>query len=327
MLMSLVVTPEALSAEHFSDPSYHSHAEMLLRDVDANGVILVDSNERIYNKLCDNVEALAATKKGKTSHALFEELLKKKRQKIVRFIATKYSFTSGISVEDACAAIAVDCQPDSLITDPDSHSRLAARVGDPTKVISMTDYIGSEVEVERRRWYELLPLIDCMLPGEFDRLIVGATKYSRWLRFYDKQIGKGTSLNRFRRGIEKILQLWVANSYFSKNELSVKLFTVADESTFKKCEPSVSYRRVKEALVEPLIRQFGIPIELKFKKDDAKICHARHLQTQSLAILFEKGFDFIKEDGSFCRTSIKPDAVYSHLQEYRDLIDFTLSTS
>jgi hypothetical protein len=323
MLISAVILPESLSADRFVDPSYHLNTETLLRGIDANGIILVDANERIYNKICDNVESLATTKKGKTTHALFEELLKKKRQKIVRFLATNCSFHPGISPEDACADIAVQCKADSLITDPDHHHRLASKSGSSVQVIPMTEYISSDVEVGRRRFYESLPSLDRMAPGEFDRLIVGATRFSRWLRFYDKQIGKGTGLSRFRRGIEKILRLWVDNAYFPKEQLSVEVFTVVDDSAYKIYDPSVAYHRVKGDLIEALANQFGLPFKFHFKRDENSICHPRYLQTQSLAVLFEKGFDFVEDDDSLCRTFIKPDAGCApHLQDYRKLDEY-----
>ena len=326
MLMTVVVLPESFSANRFTDPSYHLNTEILLRGIDANGIILVDKSDVIYNKLCDNVESLSVTKKGKTTHALFEELLKKQRQKKVRFITTNISSRPDAPIENTCASIAVKCKADSLITDPDLHSRCAAEFGGLVQVTSMTEYISSAVEVERRRCYESLPSLDRMAPGEFDRLIAGATRFSRWLRFYDKQIGKGTGLSRFRRGLERILRIWVDSAYYSKEQLSVDLFTVVDESSYKNYEPSVAYERVKGDLIEPLIGQFGLSFKFHFKRDVSSICHPRHLQTQSLAVLFEKGFDLVEDDGSLCRTFMKPDAGCApHLQEYRQLKDYLSS--
>ena len=74
-------------------------------------------------------------------------------------------------------------------------------------MIPVPDYGSSPVEAERRRCCEKLPPVDQMAAGEFDSLIGHATRYSRWLRFFDKQIGKGTNLSHFRRGLEKILRL------------------------------------------------------------------------------------------------------------------------
>lgn len=326
MLMSAVLMPEALAQEHFADPTYHLNTEILLRGIDANGVILVDANRRLYNQLCDNVEQLAATKKGKTTHALFEELLKKERQKVVRFVSTRCSPHSSTTEEECSASVALHCRPDAVIANPEMASRLGMRVDAFPPVISMPDYISSTVEANRRRCLESLPPLDSMTSEEFDRLIIGATRFTKWLRFYDKQIGKGTGLVRFKRGIDRILRLWTANSYFPIDQLSAELYTAVDESCDRKVAPPAAYHRVRLELVEPLSSQFGVAIQFSFKKDSGpkSISHPRHLQTQSLAILFEKGFDFIENDRSFSRTFIKPDASCgTHLREYRLLPDYT----
>lgn len=327
MLIAAVVLPEVFSARHFSDPTYHLHTEILLRGIDANGVILVDANDRIFNMILSNIEALAGMKKTRMTYALFEELLKKKKDKVVRFVTTRCSMHAGAQQDESCATVASHCRADALIIDPEHTSSLAGRAGSGVRVIPMTEYISSDVEIERRRCFESLPSLDRMVPGEFDRLIVGATRFSRWLRFYDKQIGKGTGLSRFRRGIERILDLWTRNSYFPQDQLSVELFTVVDQTQDRKVEPSVAYQRVRVELVESLARQFGVTYKFRFKRDPDSITHPRHLQTQSLGILFEKGFDFIEDDGGFSRTFIKPDPLcVKHLQEYRQLKDYVPST-
>ena len=326
MLMSAVVLPEAFAKSHFEDPTYHLNTEILLRGIDANGLILVDAKGRLYNQLCDNVEQLAGTKKGKTTHALFEELLKKKReQKIVRFVSTQFIPHASSSESESCASLTLHCRPDAVIAQPDEAGRLAIRLGSSPPVISTPDYIGSRFEAQRRRFFESLPPLDHMASGEFDRLIVGATRYTKWLRFYDKQIGKGSGLPRFRRGIERILALWTANAYFPLDQLSAELFTAVDKSISPICDTQTAHNRVRIEIAESLSQQFDVPFQFYFKQDSGQksISHPRHLQTQSIAIMFEKGFDFIENDGSFSRTTIKPDSCGMHLQEYRQLTNYT----
>lgn len=323
MLMTVVVLPEAFSASHFADPTYHLNMEVLLRGIDSNGLILVDAEERLYEQLCDHVEPLAFIGKGQTTHALFEELLKKRRQKVVRFVKTDCSFNPIRQSPEVASSVAVQCNADSLLSDPGSQFQLAKIVGGSVPVIPVTQYISSKIEIERRRCCESLPSLDQMAAGEFDRVIAGATRFSRWLRFYDKQIGKGTGLSRFRKGLEKILRLWIDAAHYPKSQLSADLFTVVDESPYKTHEPSVAYHRVRGDLIEPLQQQFGIQIKFSFKRDSDSICHARHLQTQSVAILFERGFDFVEDDGTLCRAFVKLDAASAtHLQEYRQLPSF-----
>jgi hypothetical protein len=115
MLMAAAVLPSVFSKDLFSDPGYHANVEMFLRGIDSNGVVLVDGDQRIYRRLCDAVESLANTVKGKTSHALFEELLKKQRQKVIRFVKTARSFNTAQADDDVAVDIARVCEADALI--------------------------------------------------------------------------------------------------------------------------------------------------------------------------------------------------------------------
>ena len=234
------------------------------------------------------------------------------------------SFDRSLPDEEIAASLANQCDADALIVESPESAASAGAMAGTASVIPLAEYIESGVETERRRCCEALPSLDQMATGEFDHVIVHATRFSKWLRFYDKQIGKGTGLSRFRRGLAKVLQFWIDSAHFPKADLSVELFTVVDESQYRQLEPSVAYHRVKGDLVDALQQDFGIPIKLSFKRDNDSICHARHLQTQSIAVLFERGFDFVGEDGSLSRAFIKVDgACVSHLQEYRRLPDFT----
>jgi hypothetical protein len=323
MLMATTVVPSVFSLGRFADPTYHLNLEVFLRGIDSNGVVLVDADERLYERLCDAVEPLAGIGKGKTSHALFEELLKKRRQKVVRFVKTIFPFDRSRPDEEVAASLAKQCEVDALIVESSESAASAVALAGTASVVPLAEYIESRVESERRRCCEALPSLDQMAAGEFDRVIVNVTRFSKWLRFYDKQIGKGTGLSRFRKGLARVLQLWIDSAHFPKADLSVELFTVVDEAQYRQLEPSVAYHRVRGDLVDVLQQDFGIPIKLSFKRDNDGICHALHLQTQSIAVLFERGFDFVGDDGTLSRAFIKVDgACVSHLQEYRRLPEY-----
>jgi hypothetical protein len=115
----------------------------------------------------------------------------------------------------------------------------------------------------------------------------------------------------------------VDSSHFPKNQLSVELYTVCDESQHKQLEPSVAYHWVKGDLIDPLQAQFGISIKLFVKRDPDSKCHPRHLQTQSLAIMFEKGFDILDDNGALCRSFMTTGGDFTtHLQEFRQLPEY-----
>ena len=51
MLMTAVVHPEAFDQAHFATPGYRDQAEMLLRGLECNGLLLLDPDSRLLNEL------------------------------------------------------------------------------------------------------------------------------------------------------------------------------------------------------------------------------------------------------------------------------------
>ncbi len=322
MLVSAVLLPELFVASCFDDPSHRLNVEILLRGIHTNGIILSDNQERLYNEILDLVERLATHGKGKSTHILFEELLKKHRNKIIRFVKSDCpSHTNQSSVEIALC-VANHCQPHILVTDANNQAHISSQTISNVQVLSIHHYFDTFDHV-RDSYAVSQQAFDQIGSDRFGELIVMATRFSRWLRFYDKQIGKGTSLSRFRVGIARVLELWLSNAHFPKDQLAVDVYTTVDESSFKTYEPSVARSRVVADLIDQLQNNFGIKINLSIKRDPDSICHARHLQTQSQAILFERGFDIFEDDGSLCRgfMSIGGDFV-PHLNEFRKLKDY-----
>ena len=326
MLVSTVVLPEAFSAANYADPTYHLNTEVFLRGVHSNGLILVDAEDRLYNELFDHVENLAGVCKGMTTHALFEELVKQKRQSNGRFIKTGSTFEQSRQTLEVATSVAIRSKADALLVDPANHASLAAGVPSVTQVISVADYINSSTELERQRLTQVLPSLDKMPADQFEKIIARATKFSPWLRFYDKQIGKaGDNLNRFCKGIERILRLWVDAAAFPPKQLQAEIITVVDDHAYG--GPEEAYKRVVARLLSPLQKSIGIDIRLSFKQDRDSICHARYLESRSAAILFERGFDFVKNDGRLRRAIISLDSANSeHLDEYRRLPEYVPAT-
>ncbi|WP_145095886.1 hypothetical protein [Rosistilla carotiformis] len=315
-------------SEHFSDSAYHLNVEILLMGIATNGIVLVDADKKLYDQLCDKVEALAGTGKGKKTHILFEELLKQKRErKIVRFVTCRPKFENGRSEEEMVATLAIKCRSDTLIVSSPEEAAKFAMMARGSSVVPTSEYIQSDAEARRRHFSEAhLPPLDTLRPEVFDKTIVQATKFSKQLRFYDAMIGKGTGTSRFRDGIRRILKLWRDGSHFGRENLSAEIYTVVDKSHYRKKKPSESYYIVKKELVQRLQDELGIPINFFFKEDDSRISHCRMLQTESICINFDQGFDIFKPDGSFRRmvVNLYP-AGEVHLSEYRNLPDFSLT--
>lgn len=321
MLLSTVIEPDVLDPKHFNDPIFQLNVEELLRGILSNGVIVVDKEERLYKKLCENALKLGVTNEGRRSYVFFDEILKKQRHKIIRFASCSGSFMEESSAEHIVAAIARQSGADFVIVA--TRERALALAGE-SKVMPVTSYIHSKIESKRRAFAEGdFDSCDMMSEDEFDTLIGNASRFSRKLLFYDKIIGKASSSVYFRRGIERILKAWLRHAYFPKSQLAAEIYTLADDSRYAKQPPAQAFACVRKDICERLSQRFKIPVSLSFKIDNTHMCHARHLQTESCTILFERGFDLVEKDGSLKRSFVnlvqRPDP---HLMEFRQLPEF-----
>jgi hypothetical protein len=194
----------------------------------------------------------------------------------------------------------------------------------PKDVTPLGGYISSDFERKRHYCLDKLPPIDKMGPGEFDDLMIRVTRFSKRLRFYDKQIGKG-SVGGFRLGIGRILTLWISNAHFPRSTLSAEIYTCV-QKTHKPTEDV--YKMILASLLRRLASDSRLPITLFFKEDSPLLTHDRYLQTDSVPVSFSKGFDYMEGDGSLHRCAVKIDnGAYEHLQDYRNLKNFKPPTT
>ena len=86
-----------------------------------------------------------------------------------------------------------------------------------------------------------------------------------------------------------------------------------------------AYKDVMDKLVKPLRRKFSIPIELKVKEDRKGLLHARFIETQSVVVRVDRGFDFFDSNGGVKLNMFSIDnGNLEHLEGCRDLPDAVL---
>jgi hypothetical protein len=320
MLMSIVVQPEAFASGHFEARSYRDQAEMLLRGMQSNGVLLVDSDKALLRALKEQIEALG-TKCGQQIKVRFEELQKSGRSRVV---VTRCRLNTSMPSFEASRMVYESVNADALVVDAVAGQQLRVGGGpDPEGLTPMGSYTSSVCETTRHAFLEELPSLDKMGVEVFSDHIVRLTRFSKRLRFYDKQIGTGNNLTGFRRGIGKILSLWAANAHYGKSALTAEIYTCVQLCGPKAAmPPEVVYARIKDDIVVQLADTVGLPIKFFFKNDPGHLTHDRFLQTDSLAVTFSKGFDFLDQDGSLHRCSVRVDnTAYDNLGEYRHFED------
>jgi hypothetical protein len=327
MLVATALDPTLLKEENFLINGYLSQMKQLFRGINENGIIIVDPGCFLKK----NIET--ALKILPTSHKqllliYWQEFLRSTRKRVVSCSTEKFG---GLKIDNDSrniSRIALTCDLDAVFT-PDVSVR---------KRVAIESYEDSDFEIKRRNFVIGPKTIDCVPKKEVDDLIIRSIRYSRWLRFYDKIIGKGeikdNNISEFQRGIAYILRLWEKHGHFitpdSKPE--VVIITTEKEPILRnisqyvvekrKGNNTIAYGHINKYLMEPLQKSFpNMCIKLEVKCDPHRITHMRHLEAQVAIIQFDTGFDlFKKKSDKFRRNKLtlsNNDA--EHLQQYRSL--------
>jgi hypothetical protein len=286
---------------------------------------LIDPDARLLTELNTRVEGLS-TKHGQQLRIRLAELQKKHRRRVVVADHNKCKCKAGANLLDAARAVLQACRCDTLIVDDSSNSKLRLGGCPASSLTLLASYISSKYENRRHYCLDQVPPIDKMPIGEFDDHMIRCTRFSQLIRFYDKQIGHGSSPERFRRGIGKIMGLWIKNAHFPLSSLSVEIYTCF-QKTNKATD--VVHFIILDSLVRKLAADHRVRVTLFFKEDSCPpLAHDRYLQTNSVAVSFSKGFDYVERDGTLHRCTAKIDnGAYDHLWDYRNLKDRKPPTS
>lgn len=324
MIMSSAIDPAAFAVTNFGNNGYRNSAELFLRGIKENGVVIVDSNGQLEDELINNVNAIPL-KYGQQIRIYLEEILKNKKKKLVKCKAEDSQILSQNNHKLQVYQIASKCGIDAVLTnDPIPNTKYAC------EVISITEYFNSSYESKRYIFSNNVPPLDQLSENIAEDVISRIAKYSKWIRFYDKQIGTGSNTSHFRNGLKYILNLYKKYGYYSNEVEWIEIITVEKENideedtqmeSARKLDLNIrAYKKVKLELLDPLSKEFGFQFKLKVKKDNNRIFHARHIEAQSIIVLFDRGFDLFTPNGQFKRNILKLDnSSFDHLRECRGL--------
>ena len=331
MLVYAILSPRVFESDYFEQPGYRDQVALFFRGLQANAVLLLDPGASLLDDIDSNVAQLSIKFRQELEIRLAELRKslreKKRRRNVVKLDAAKCNTASNQSPLKRCVQVATSVSPDAVFL-PDDEIADLSQSGTPLPLVRMTEYSRSDYEERRRYFMEDLPPIDQRPREEFDALIIRGTRLSVWVRIYDKQIGKGSNLSNFRRGVKYIHDLWVANAHFHPQYLEI---VTCDAEHLNKLDSQYAMeqkkRRIRECtdkvmeqLVKPLKESLGTEIKISFKQDSDRIFHARHLQAQNVIMLLERGFDIQDDDGTLRRNIVKVDnGAQIHLQECRQL--------
>jgi hypothetical protein len=335
MIISAVADPLAFERVCFDTPGYRQQAELFLRGITSNGLLVVDSDAKLQEQIVNKIRELPSTHAQYLTIRL-EELLKNKRTRIVRchpgcgVVRSSDNLELTWSVFERCAA-------DALVSTEDRLAQLKASGRNCPGTVPLSNYSESKLEEERNRYLGDLPPIDKLAWADVEGLFLRVVRFARWLRFYDKQIGKGQNTSNFRQGIKYILELWQKDGHFAarRDVDFVEIITCQKErisasdsshvQTSKRERNREAYNKIVDELLLPLRRSFPWNIDLKVKDEGGVSFHARHLQAQTTIVLVDAGFDFFvpgSHPRRFKRNILKIDnGSFTHLQDYRNLPD------
>ena len=271
MLMSAVLDPSALNAEYF-DALYTIQTVDFLKGIQRNGLLIVDSENRLRDALVARVKSLPIKPQPRL-RSLVEELVLRKKSKRVIACLVSSSRTPSTSLLDLAYHLKVDTKVDALVVGNESLEILKSTHRDGEGVVPLSEYHDSDFEEDRQRYETQIGAIDTLSESEVEELIIRSVRFAKWLRFYDPYIGRGNNTSDFQKGIEYILSLWYEHGFFASQQGigSVKIFTCRGRNVRDQSQ------RIVQEFITPLRQQFPWPINFSIKHDTKRIFHARYL--------------------------------------------------
>jgi len=316
MLMSAVIDPDVILEKYFTKGGYSEQVKLFLRGIQSNGIILIDPTENIIKQLEKRILSLSI-KYRQSILIYFEEILKNRKRILVKCKRSPGMFSTSLPLTLIAYNVKQKGNADCLFTTEDAINKYKDKFSRDNSIAPLSTYFDSKYEKMRFRLKDSLPSIDLLDVCDVEDIVIRITKYSKWLRIFDKQIGRGSNIGAFLKGIDFILKIWENNAYFNRQLEGVEIITCADEvihqweTRYAKSEKDkrnrVKINRIMSDLIQPLRNKYKFSIQLKVIIDEERDIHARHLETQNSIVLIERGFDIFKSDGKFKRNILKMD--------------------
>lgn len=301
MITRLILDPAALNPGLLADQEYRKEAELCLRGITENGILLVDSHRSLLAQLALIAETLSS-KNGQHISLLITEILKDRR----RFVCCD-DFCAGSSInhnDELMYSLSVGTKNDGIVLGMETLKSLRDRGISFNNLIDLRNYSASSVEVRRRSFLTSIPTFDEMSEDQVDDLFVRTIQYTKTLRFFDKMIGQANRIENYCRGIIRILDLWKEHGHaFKPDSRLVEIYTL-QKKQYASIENQAAIVDLEKRLVNPLREKYPWDIRLRVKASNPTKFHARHLQGEQVTIQIDRGFDLFDARGKYLTNTI-----------------------
>ena len=178
MGVSTVLDPSVLNKACFN-PTYRMHTKDFLNSIEKNGLLIVDSENKLQNAIFEQIKSLP-TKDRQQLQIRFEELFKNKKKRVVEcYILSNYA--SSENLLDLAFQLKEISQAEVLIVGGKSTETLTNDQKRAEGIVLLSEYLNSDFESSRQRRYEKLKSTETYSESEAEDTITHSLQFSDWL--------------------------------------------------------------------------------------------------------------------------------------------------
>lgn len=321
MQVSAIVSPSVFKEEALKQPGHRQGLIYFWKSIQSQTNILVDEKGTLWDDIEKAISELPV-KFRQDFEIRVAEYRKSKvlKRKFVRCLDSVCGTAGSQSSEIRLDKLGKSMKPDGYFV-----SCLEDQKHPTTTVIG--EIFESKFEKQKAAIENLGPIQGA--PQLFDKMIERSVRFSKSIKFYDKQIGHGLNLRAFFHGVKHILSVWRNCAHFRPELVEIysvgeywSLETMVEELVGEAIEKNrLALQRIEESLLEPIRSSFPeLNVKFIFKNDESRESHARYLETNTCVVLFERGFDIFRDDETLkCQELKLADASRQSLSRLRSL--------
>ena len=178
MRISAVLDSSIFNAAYFN-PTYVRHTEEFLNGIQGNGLLIVDSENKLQNAIFEQIESLP-TKHRQQLQIRFEELFKNKRDRVVECYVLSND-GSLVNLLDLAYHLRTVSEADTLIVGSESLETLKVHEKYSEGIFSLSEYTDNYFKKEHQEDYGELESTNTPSESEVEDTIIHPEQFINWL--------------------------------------------------------------------------------------------------------------------------------------------------